>query len=516
MNRKFRIWAVGAALAIGAFCYYALAERLVILSTNDTHSQIEPDAANEGGIMRRRALIDSIRAAERNVLLLDAGDAVQGTVYFNMFRGEVETAMLDSLGYDACIMGNHEFDNGMDVISRFYRKMRTPLLSTNYRLTGTPLEGLTRPYVIKQYAGRRIAVVGINLLPEGMIAPENSVGVQYADAAEIADLTACYLKRVEHVDFVIALTHVGYSGGRDNNPTDNMIVQRSHYIDMVVGGHSHTTINPAKAKSVPHLLKNADGRNVLVTQTGSRGRSLGYTAIDLDRLTVECYKLLPVDSRYDGRTSRYTALQAFLAPYKTKVDSLMNHTVCHTAEAMPNSSMQVWNLVGDAAFDIAAKLSSMKIDMAIMNAGGIRQSFPKGAVSEGLINSMFPFRNYIVVLEMTGQQLLDALAVMGGRGGDIVSRQARVEFARQGTAKPAKILRATLNGKDINPAKCYRVATLDYLAGGGDYMEPMTSCKRLYSDSKQFGERMLHYVKAIDARGKKLKASGKPRMIEKK
>ena len=515
MNGKIRIWALGAAMMVGTMCTDLCAERLVILSTNDTHSQIVPDAANQGGILRRRALVDSIRGAEKNVLLLDAGDAVQGTVFFNMFRGEVEFAMLDSLGYDACIMGNHEFDNGMEILSGLYRKMRTPLLSANYKLTGTPLEGLTQPYIIKEFAGRRIGVVGINLLPEGMIAPENSVGVQYANAAEIADLTAEYLKRVEHVDFVIALTHIGYSGGKDNNPTDNMIVQRSRFIDMVVGGHSHTTIDPSSAKSVPAFIKNADGRDVLVTQTGSKGRKLGYTAIDLDRMAVECYKLLPVDSRYDDRAGSYAGMKQFLAPYQEKVDSLMNHTVCHTAEAMANSSMQAWNLVGDVAYEIATKNSGIKIDMAIMNAGGIRQSFPKGAVSEGLINSMFPFRNNLVVLEMTGQQLLDALAVMGGRGGDIVSRQCYVEYARQGTAKPAKILKATINGKAIDPDKTYHVATLDYLANGGDYMEPMTHCKWLYSDKKQFGERMLEYAKALEAKGKKLKADGKRRMVKK-
>lgn len=513
MKRNLKILAVCAALA-GASAAELDAERLVILSTNDTHSQIEPDAANEGGILRRRALIDSIRAAEKNVLLLDAGDAVQGTVYFNMFRGEVEFAMLDSLGYEACIMGNHEFDNGMEVLSGLYRQLDTPLLCANYRLDGTPLQGLTKPYIIKEYAGRRIGIAGINLLPEGMIAPENSVGVQYANAAEIADLTAEYLKRVEHVDYVVMLTHVGYSGGREDNPTDNMIVQRSHYIDMVIGGHSHTVINPADAKSVPYILKNADGRDVIVTQTGSKGRNLGYSAIDLDKMALECYRLLPVDNRYDQRAEKYTALKRFLTPYKEKVDSLMNHTVGHTTEAMPNSSMKAWNFVGDVAYTVASQISGVKVDMAIMNSGGIRQSFPKGAVSEGLINSMFPFRNNLVVLEMTGQQLLDAFAVMGARGGDVVSRQAKVEFVKQGIATPAKITSATINGKAIVPEATYLVATLDYLAKGGDYMEPMTPCKWIYGDKEQFGTRMLSHIKALEAKGKKITADGKRRMTE--
>ena len=490
------------------------AERLVILTTNDTHSQIDADYADRGGILRRKALIDSVRQAEKYVMLLDAGDAVQGTVYFNLFKGEVEFAMLDSLGYDAYIVGNHEFDNGMQPLKRFFGTMHTPRLNANYNLAGTPLEGLFKPYIIKEYGGKRIGVVGINLLPEGMISPVNSVGVEYSNAAEIAELTAAFLKRVEHVDYVVVLSHVGYDGGVEANPTDDMIVSHSRNIDLVIGGHSHTVINPAAQKSVPWLLKNAEGREVAVTQTGSSGKNVGYIALDLDSLRIADYRLMPVDRRYDNRTD-YPQLRAYLAPFKAKVDSLMNHPVAHCACDVGRSSAMMWNFVADAAFDIISDISSLKIDMTIMNAGGIRQSFTKGIVSEGLVNSMFPFDNKMVVLKMSGRQLLNALAVMGGRGGDLVSRQAYVEYTPVSDSKMARILKATVGGKTIDAYATYTVATLDYLANGGDYMVPMTTCERIFVDTMKFGNRMLLYLKEMERKGRKVNPAKKQRMVRK-
>lgn len=492
----------------------AQAERLVILSTNDTHSQIDPDYANRGGILRRKAMIDSVRAAEKNVLLVDAGDVVQGTVYFNLFRGEVEFAMLDSLGYDAYIMGNHEFDNGMEPLRHFFSSMRTPRLSANYNLRGTPLEGLFAPYIVKEYAGRRIGVMGINLLPAGMISPSNCVGVDYSNGTEIADLTARFLKEVEHADFVVMLSHVGYDGGVDQNPTDDIIVGKSRYIDLVIGGHSHTVINPADPKSVPWKLKNADGREVPVTQTGSTGKNVGYIALDLDDMRITDYRLIPIDRRYDDRTE-YPALRAYLAPFKAKVDSLMSHPVAHCAYDIDRASSAMWNFVSDAAFEITSAIAGTKPDMTIMNAGGIRQSFTKGVVSEGLVNSMFPFDNKMVVLKMTGRNLLDALAVMGGRGGDLISRQAYVEFSPVEGSHIARILKASVGGKAIDPDATYIVATLDYLANGGDYMSPMTGCERLFVDTRKFGDRMLDYLKALESKGKKVNPDKRRRMVRK-
>ena len=109
----------------------AAAEKLVMLHTNDTHSQIDPfDEDNLGGVLRRKVVIDSVRAAEPNVLLIDAGDAVQGSLFFTLFGGEVEERMLNALGYDIRILGNHEFDNGIDSIGHWMKMSDAELIST--------------------------------------------------------------------------------------------------------------------------------------------------------------------------------------------------------------------------------------------------------------------------------------------------------------------------------------------------------------------------------------------------
>ncbi len=100
----------------------AIARDLVILHTNDTHSQIEPDASGAGGILQRKAVIDSVRKAERDAIVVDAGDAVQGSLYFKLFRGEVDYPLMDMIGYDIRILGNHEFDNGIEELAPYIKK----------------------------------------------------------------------------------------------------------------------------------------------------------------------------------------------------------------------------------------------------------------------------------------------------------------------------------------------------------------------------------------------------------
>jgi len=187
-------------------------------------SQIDPNDKGLGGIQRRKALIDSIRGAEKNVLLVDAGDAVQGTLFFTLYKGEAEMKMMDALGYDLAILGNHDFDNGMDDLKR--NVSSTPgiqWLSTNYEFDDPQLDSIFAPYKIYDIDGRRIAFIGINLDPKGMIADGNYDGVRYLDGIKAANATAWSLKHNEKADAVIAVTHVGYD---EVPPSDRMIASQ--------------------------------------------------------------------------------------------------------------------------------------------------------------------------------------------------------------------------------------------------------------------------------------------------
>lgn len=140
----------------------ASADELVIMHTNDVHGNVRPARPrNRGGMLRTKVAIDSIRNAEEHTLLLDAGDDVQGSLYFTLFGGRVEYEMMNRLGYDMVTIGNHEFDNGMDSLRRNYDILKTPVLNANYDFSGTPLEGRIQPYAIRTFDDRKIAVIGI-------------------------------------------------------------------------------------------------------------------------------------------------------------------------------------------------------------------------------------------------------------------------------------------------------------------------------------------------------------------
>lgn len=501
--RRFTVAAVLAAVTT----VFVGAEHLVIITANDTHSTILPDVDGKGGLMRRKVVMDSIRAAEKNVMAVHAGDAVQGTLFFSMFKGDVEYAAMDSLGYDVIIMGNHEFDNSIQNTAEYYRKIqKAEKLSANYVFgPESKAEGIFKPYTIKTVGGKNVAFVGINLNPKGMISDHTSRGVKYYNGIDVALSVSKYLKETGLADYVVLVTHVGYAGMDVGEPTDVILAQRSKYIDIIIGGHSHTTVVDAPDAKSPARVKNADGKDVLITQNGRGGRLLGK--IDLDLETGELkYSHIEIDARLDARAAQYTAMNAWLAPYKKKVDDLMNTPVGEAACDMGNPKMGNW--LSDAVLVIAQKISGKKADFAIMNAGGIRQPMNKGAISEGLISSMFPFDNRIEILKIKGSDLLDAFKAMAMRGGDLVSQEVAIKFKKGG-----EIVSAKVNGKDVKADKIYYVATIDYLANGGDYMYPLKRAEKVFSDGTPYGKYILQYIKDLTAKGQKVDASDVRRMV---
>jgi 5'-nucleotidase len=501
--RNFMLLCLCALMAVPAL----RAEHLMIIAVNDTHSQIDPASDGKGGVARRRAIYDQLRAANPNSVLIHAGDAVQGTLFFSLYKGEVEYALMDTLGYDAIILGNHEFDNGMEELAAHYRNVDAVKISANYDFSTTPLEGLFHPYWIKAVGDKRIAFFGINVNPEGLIAGTNSDGLRYLSAPDVADATAKYLKEVQKVDYAIMVSHIGYSSYEPTEPNDTLIIGHSHYIDMVISSHSHTTINPGSGMD---RIANADGKLIPIGQNGKSGKLVATYDLDLETGDI-VYNHITVDDSWDDAASRYTAMNAWLDQYRHGVDSIMNNPVGTSARFMRNSSAALQNWVSDATMEIIKDLSGIKnIDCAIMNKGGIRCDMPEGTVTEGVIGSMFPFDNRFVVLETPGNELIESIKLMCGRGGDAVSKELRATYNSKG-----EMTGATVKGKKIDPNKTYIVATIDYLANGGDYMTPMTRCERLFVDIQKYGNHMLDYVKRLQANGKKIDAKDEVRIKKK-
>ena len=180
-------------ILITVFCVCILSvsaqRKLMILHTNDTHSCIMPlntsltdtMLAGRGGFLRRVAMIKEERKKHPDLLLFDSGDFSQGSPYYTLFKGDVEIGLMNEMGYDASTVGNHEFDFGLENMARIFKKAKFPILCANYDFTGTPLEGIVKPYTIIKRNGVKIGVFGIDPEMDGLVIHKNYEGVKYLD-----------------------------------------------------------------------------------------------------------------------------------------------------------------------------------------------------------------------------------------------------------------------------------------------------------------------------------------------
>lgn len=257
------------------------AQDLVILHTNDTHSQIEEirvgRGAGAGGVHRRAEYFHQVisQYGRDRVLLLDAGDYNQGTPYFTVFKGDLEMELMNALGYEVVAIGNHEFDNGVNEFARRLSKAEFQTVCANYDFSGTALEPYVKPYTIVYKNSRKIGVFGLLANIKSLVAKQNREGLVYIDAYEAAQRWADYLKNEEHCDLVIALSHLGYSG-YPNQRTDINLARNTRNIDVIIGGHSHTFLKSEK------IYPNLDGEDVIIVQAGAQGEYVGRLDITFD------------------------------------------------------------------------------------------------------------------------------------------------------------------------------------------------------------------------------------------
>lgn len=275
MNNKYFSIFLAAFFAVSVFSFGQ--KNIVILHTNDTHSRIEPvpetdrKAPDKGGVERRFVYIEQVRKENKNVLLFDAGDFLQGTPYFNLFKGKVEVETMNLLKYDAVTLGNHEFDHGLDVLESIVRAAKFPVISTNYDFSQTQLANLVKPYAVFQKDGVCIGVIGINIHPSGLITTANFKGVKFLDPISTANEMATELRSKHNCDMVVCLSHLGYTD-------DINLAQKSRNIDIIVGGHSHTYMKE------PDVRKNLDNKDVLIHQTAGRGIYVGRIDVALEKI----------------------------------------------------------------------------------------------------------------------------------------------------------------------------------------------------------------------------------------
>ena len=228
-------------LIFGLLCTCVAQDQpLVIIHTNDTHSQIDPYSykadVNMGGALRREAAISEVRAQYANTLLLDAGDFSQGTPYFNFFKGYVEVRLMNAMRYDAATLGNHEFDNGCSALAARLKTAKFPVVCANYRFANKKLAKVIKPYTIIERGGHRIGIFGLGVNLDGYTAPQIAREVSYINPVETARKMVEELKD-QNCDLIVCLSHIGVDDSKMDN--DFNLARQVPEIDVIIGGHSH-------------------------------------------------------------------------------------------------------------------------------------------------------------------------------------------------------------------------------------------------------------------------------------
>lgn len=281
-RREMLKWAGLSSLALAVNPWDALGQslgsmQLTVLHTNDVHSHIDPQKADGrkygglGGASKRAALIEQIRQEGQDVLLLDAGDLVQGTPYFNFFDGKVEYELMNAMGYDAMTLGNHDFDNGVEGLLRMLDRAKFSCINSNYDLRGSAaLKSRVKKYQVFRKAGRKIGVFGLGIDLNGLVADRHFSGVVYQDPIAIAKEMVQELRKNQGCDMVICLSHLGFEYPNEK-VSDLVLASGLDGIDLIIGGHTHTFLEkPLVVPSVVDL-----GHETVVNQVGWAGIYLG-------------------------------------------------------------------------------------------------------------------------------------------------------------------------------------------------------------------------------------------------
>jgi 5'-nucleotidase len=460
---------------------------LVILHTNDTHGHIKPfpyeDQGIVGGCAKRLAFFNEKRKVKGiNLLILDAGDAFQGTPLSGMFQGFVDVQMMNHLGYDAMALGNHEFDYGQSVLLQRIGQAKFPVLSANIIVdkTGRPF---TDPFTIVERGGHKIAIVGLSTPDTPTTThPRNVEGLTFLDPIEVAKVLVPTL--LGKSDVVIALTHLGVDG-------DIKLANAVPGISVIVGGHSHTDLRvPMKVGDTLIVQDYQWGINVGMLKLSFSGdRQHGYKIKYFDE------KIVPMDKSIQGDEN----LKKLIGQYDDQVKTKMEIVIGEAQNNLPNTNArsaesEIGNLVADVYRSYA------KTDIAFTNGGGIRSSLRKGAITVGDVYTILPFDNFIETCTMTGVQLkklLDESASQIGKGGfPCVSGVAYGIY-------DGKAYEVEVGGRPLDPASTYTVATNDFLVAGGDGYTAFSQASDVKTTGKIIRDVFMEYVKAtkvVDAK----------------
>jgi len=459
--------------------------QITILHTNDHHGRFWKNSKGEYGMAARKTLIDRIRSEVEEqggfVLLLDAGDVNTGIPESKMLNAKPDIEGMNLLGYDAMVVGNHEFDNPISTLLTQQSWMNFPLLSANI-YDKTTKKQIFDPFTTFNFQGLKIVVLGLtteDTVKQGN--PENIGNFEFISAIDISREMVPRLKADS--DILIALTHLGYYSNAEhvpNAPGSVSLARAVDGIDIILDGHTHT------------ILEQPDIQNhTIIVQAGEYGKYLGRLDLEYSdgKLIQKAYRLIPVNLKKRIKKSHkilevvvgkkipeHTEALEVLSQYQemgeekfSVVIGSSNDEFIGDRSIVRNFESRLGNLVCQAA------MSKTSADVSVMNSGGIRAGLSAGSITYKDILKVNPFGNTICTIMLTGKELiayLEKAINMEKDTGAFAQISGATIFVSQ-----KKIIRVLIRGEMVSDVKKYKLAIPSYMAAGGDGYPKMSANK---------------------------------------
>ncbi|MBQ7195808.1 MAG: bifunctional metallophosphatase/5'-nucleotidase [Synergistaceae bacterium] len=492
--KKFLAFLFVAVLLVSSCEAKTPAEDIIILYTNDVHCGID-DSIGYAGLSFYR---DEMKKVSPYVTLVDAGDWASGGVIGTISRGEYLLDLMNKAKYDIAVPGNHDFDYGMEQFMKFAQSLDCGLISSNFRDIRTG-ETILKPYKILEYGDVKVAFIGattpetfVKSTPSFFKDTDGNYIYSFDGEEEGKKLYATIQNAVDEVrgkgvDYVILVAHLGeYEDITQTCWSAPAVVENTRGIDVVIDGHSHE-VTPALK------IKNLDGQDIIITQAGTKLFYVGKLTINKKG---EISTALISSEDITGKDEN---ISNYINDIKVSYEGSLNQKLSHTdfdllakgedgKWLVRNGETNLSNLVTDAVLAASAKTSAGKADIAVYNAGGIRTNIKAGDITLRNVFDVLPFINYICMVEVPGQSILDDLEI-GARlaplnyGGflhvagmtytidttipsPVVINDRNDVIAISGDRRISEVF---VNGEPLDPKKIYKVISVDYvLLANGD------------------------------------------------
>lgn len=483
---------------------------LTILHTNDFHARFEPISKYDsgcgvednaegkcfGGTARLVTAVAEARARTNNSILVDGGDQFQGTLFYTYYKGAMAAEFMNKLGYDGMTVGNHEFDDGPEVLAGFMDTVNFPVLMSNADVSGEPLlAGKLAKSTIIERGGEKIGMIGLTPQNTDELASpgDNVIFTDPAGAvqAEVDLLTA------EGVNKIIVLSHSGYV-------VDQEVAANTTGVDVIVGGHSNTLLSNTNEDAVgpyPTMVG-----NTAILSAYAYGKFLGELNVTFDdegNITEAVGEPILIDGQVaeDADTvARIAELAAPLDEIRNKVVATSGSTIDGNRDNCRVMECEMGNLVAEAMLD---RVAAQGIQIAIANSGGLRSSIDEGDVTMGEVLTVLPFQNTLSTFYVSGQTVVDALengvseiAEVAGRFPQVAGMTFTVDPAAEVGARISDVMVA---GAPIDVAATYGLVSNNYVRNGGDGYKMFRDADNAYDFGPDLADVTAEYLAAQGA-----------------